>query len=94
MMRKASEIKSSREGAAKFPYADPTVTFIYIESGMNTLDVHEIQTIEDKIRAVKQARETSGSKNTVLLAVWPGKFRSDAFMIDDFTAADRALRMA
>ncbi len=63
-----------------FPYKSKTTCYILV---YNNSDVVHIQHNKaDLARAYKDATEN----NAVLYAVWPGKWRSDLFIIDDLNA--------
>ena len=69
-----------------FPYADPTVTFITIE-GKEREFLLQHQSIDSKRVALEDA-----TSDTVVLAVWPGRTRSDVFWVDDLNTALEAVR--
>lgn len=86
--RKTSDAKGS------YPYADARVPFIAIigepidieGNGMNWSN-----RVEDKLSLVRMA-ETN--EDVTILSVWPGKGRTDVFVVDDLDEAARALDAA
>lgn len=78
-IRRATQV-TGRE----FPYADDTVTFLQL-GGPGQAKV--AQSVTDKLALCR-----SITPETPVLAVWPGKTRSDVFLVDDPAVALRVLR--
>jgi hypothetical protein len=86
--------RKTTDGRGSFPYADPRVPFILIAGG-EEIDAEGTGmnwgcSVETKLGLVQLAEETTAE----ILTVWPGKTRSDVFIIDDLAEARAALEMA
>jgi len=68
----------------KFPWKEPTVPFICWFSG----GFKYACSVEDKIEMLRLAREYKSCTGVrpFVMAVWPGKSRSDLFIVDTTTA--------
>jgi hypothetical protein len=83
--RKCSDAKGS------YPYADDRVPFIAIAttpidaagSGMNWAN-----TVEEKASLIAAAE---ADETVSILSIWPGKVRSDVFIVDDLGEASAVL---
>jgi hypothetical protein len=64
----------------EFPYGSDTVPFILIKSGKASY----VKSRRDKLNML-------GERGGKILAVWPGKWSSDVFELDDRSAARRVL---
>ena len=71
-------MRSSKESGC-FPYRSSTVCYIEVFPDGS---VQQLSTKDEKLRALMNA-ENGKSK---IYAVWPGKWRSDLFIIDDLDA--------
>ena len=67
-----------------FPYTDPTVCYIAVDA-----EGHVGQVDRDKDSILK-AYQKACDQTHRLYAVWPGKYKSDLFEIDDLAAFARA----
>lgn len=86
--------RKATDGRGSFPYADPRVPFILIAGG-EEIDVEGTGmnwgcSLETKLGLVEAAKNTTAE----LLTVWPGKSRSDVFIINDLDEAEAALLAA
>lgn len=66
-----------------FPYTWKTVPFICIRADGCISMAQELSS--------KSKMLTSKGENDVILAVWPGQWRSDVFVVDDTNLAMKAL---
>lgn len=87
--------RKTSDAGGGFPYADARVPFILIsgEDGGIDADGDGMNwgcSPETKLGLIEVARSTTGE----LLTVWPGKGRSDVFIIDDLDGAEAALLAA
>lgn len=83
--RRASQVRGRR-----FPYADPTVTFMVARYNHNLslVVVDSAQSPAEKLGLVDHA----ASGKDKVFAIWPGSDRSDVFVLDDLDAARKALK--
>lgn len=78
--------RKPRTAGEDFPYDDPTVPFITFVNGNYTYACK----LEEKIELLNGVRlARSGGYSPPILAVWPGKKRSDAFFINFAEALHR-----
>jgi hypothetical protein len=75
----ARNISSSGGG---FPYTDPTICYIAVDGQGN---VDKVKTA-DMVSALQAAKDGE----IKMYAVWPGKTRSDLFLIDSFESITAA----
>jgi hypothetical protein len=73
-------VNASASLSDNFPYRDPTVCF---------LEVDQTGRVTSPPEPNVSARVRAGQSQ--LYAVWPGKYRSDLFLIDDIDKYERAL---
>lgn len=73
------------KGLDEFPYNERTTAFILVDSNGNV----EQPVGREMLRAAVKAVE---GQNARLFAVWPGRWRSDLFEVDDLQAMRRSLR--
>ncbi len=76
-LRKTSEVTDT-----SFPWAAPTVPLILVGAGV----IEYAQTKREKLDLLGRA-----TKGDVILCVWPGRWCSDAFVVDDVASALAAL---
>lgn len=71
-----------------FPWNETTTPFIHIPQGSEAFDsvVSYMQEAADKLALLDSA-----DPEDVILAVWPGKMRSDVFLVDDREQATDAI---
>lgn len=86
--------RKTSDAGGGFPYADPRVPFILIAGG-EEIDADGSGmnwgcSPESKLGLVEAAKNTTAE----LLTVWPGKSRSDVFIINDLDEAEAALLAA
>ena len=65
----------------EFPWKDRDICYIYFDKNLNSYQVGSSKDIS-ALNAYELAKEGKGK----IVAVWPGKYRSDAFLIDDLDA--------
>ncbi len=82
--RTASKV-GPRGGSTGFPYRDPTVCYV-----VQRLGEEEPLQFAQKRGDVLLALNSAHLGEVALYAVWPGKFSSDMFLIDDHEAMARA----
>ncbi len=68
-------MRSSKE-AGCFPYDSKTVCYMELSKDGN---IEQLITKESKLKAFINAKDGDSK----ILAVWPGRWRSDLFIIDD-----------
>lgn len=95
-MRTTSEVTDT-----EFPYDDDAVPFILVAPGALAEETKEGRgfehgsTMKKKTELLEQARKLEGERREFsLLAPWPGKTRTDVFLVDDLDAAEAALLAA
>lgn len=72
--------------AAPFPYGYPGIVCYLEQSGTAISQMHTRGDLRDAVR-----RAHAGESR--LLAVWPGQYRSDAFVIDDLAALAEEIKV-
>jgi hypothetical protein len=83
-LRKVSEVKD-----ATFPFKSPMVVFIRIRGGASEGEVLAAERVTDKQALLEGLKD-----GDLLLATWPGQYRQDAFIVDDWNAARAAFSKA
>jgi len=92
--------KTSRIIGTTFPFDEDTAPFILVVTGDNVVDRHtdsrgfkHANTIDQKRELIGEAQALAGvdGGDCTLLAVWPGRTRSDVFEVDDLDQALDAL---
>lgn len=76
-------MRSAKEND-NFPYTLSTVCYFEVDKNGNVSRVHH-KNKSDRTK-VLEAYQRAMNKSTTLYAVWPGKWSSDLFIIDDFDA--------
>jgi hypothetical protein len=92
-MRTTSQVRNT-----EFPFASDLVAFVLVVNDGET-DTTESRGFEHASTAPKKkalveqaiALSENPESTAALLAVWPGKSRSDVFLVDDLDAALEAL---
>jgi hypothetical protein len=80
-LRKASEVKD-----ATFPFKSPLVVFLRVRGGATEGEITAAYRVTDKRALLDGLKE-----GDLLLAGWPGQYRQEAFLVDDWEAARAAL---
>ena len=62
----------------EFPWNEKTISYIYFDKNLNSYQVGSNRDISHE-NAYQLAKSGEGK----IIAVWPGNYRSDAFLIDD-----------
>lgn len=75
-------MRSAKE--ADFPYRMNTVCYIEVDKNGKVTQVNHKN--KSDLPEVTAAYQRAASKISVLYAVWPGKWSSDLFLIDDLDA--------
>lgn len=80
-----------------FPFAEDSVPFILVFEdsgfGKDGRSFEHASTYEKKVKLLEQAMAHDDDDGLLchVLAVWPGKTRSDVFLVDDLDQALRAM---
>lgn len=75
-------MRSAKE--SDFPYKMSTVCYIEVDGNGKVTQVHHKN--KSDLPEVTAAYERAAGKLSTLYAVWPGKWSSDLFLIDDLDA--------
>ncbi|MEK5033429.1 hypothetical protein MKY96_18390 [Paenibacillus sp. FSL R7-0302] len=78
----------SAKGAENFPYSASTICYFEVGGGGDVSQVYH-KNKSDRLKILEIYNRVS-SKETTLYAVWPGKYSSDLFIIDDLDAFAKA----
>ncbi len=81
-------MRSAKENS-DFPYSMGNICYFEVDCSGNISRVPH-KNKSDQVR-VLEAYQRAKDKTTTLYAVWPGKWRSDLFIIDDLEAFARGL---
>lgn len=81
-------MRSAKE-SENFPYRMSTVCYFEVDKNGNVLQIPHKNKSDRPI--VFEAYQRAANKTTTLYAVWPGKWSSDLFIIDDLDAFTKAL---
>lgn len=85
-----STLRSAKD-ADNFPYQDPTTCYISLR---NPADIKHFNTKSNKARKELLSELADCiSEPFIIIAVWPGRWSSDAFVIDDPQAAINSIVM-
>lgn len=79
--------RSAKESGC-FPYSSSTVCYIYVDNNGNTEQMKLHRSLERE--NLKKCNEVKDG-NATIYAVWPGKWHSDLFIIDDMVSFEKAI---
>ncbi|WP_339313445.1 hypothetical protein [Paenibacillus sp. FSL M7-0896] len=80
-------MRSAKE-AENFPYGASTICYFEVDERGNVSQVHH-KNKSDRLKILEIYNRVM-SKETTLYAVWPGRWSSDLFIIDDLDAFAKA----
>lgn len=81
-------MKNPRTPPKNFPYADPRVPFI----SRDEKQLWCANTVEEKLALIRKVAPKAGQDfSPLILAVWPGKHRSDVFYINHRIALEKLM---
>lgn len=85
--------RKTSDARGGFPYADERVPFILIVGAVDLQGdgMNWSNQIDEKLSLVRHAQR---DEDVSILTVWPGKGRTDVFVIDDLSEAETALEAA
>lgn len=81
-LRKTSEVEAGR-----LPWRAKTVTMIAVTVEGDPTPAIRIQQAHDIEAKRLIIRTAKGNPNTAVLIAWPGEFRQDVFVVDDYDKA-------